>query len=76
VYPNAPVKELTFNPHVAIAYCNSDVPAAQAIAAVERLSSLDAVAVSVRHVALVLLERHRRAYSWETVTCVPLAGTT
>jgi 2'-5' RNA ligase len=72
VYPGAPVKDSAFHPHVALAYCNADVPAAEAIAAVERLSTLDAVTVSVRHVALVLLARRDRAYAWRSIARILL----
>ncbi|WP_432838783.1 2'-5' RNA ligase family protein [Dactylosporangium sp. CA-092794] len=73
-YPQAPVRPPGFHPHVAIAYCNSDVPATQAITAVERLSPLDIVTVPVSQVALVVIERRSRAYSWHAVTQIPLAG--
>lgn len=72
VYPAARVKGPEFHPHVALAYCNSDVPAAQAIAAVERLSALHAVAVAVTHLTLVLLARRDRTYSWRSIIRIPL----
>ena len=72
VHPSAIAKGPEFHPHVALAYCNSDVPAAEAIAAAERLSTLDAVAVPVQHVTLVLLTRRSRTYSWRSITRIPL----
>lgn len=75
-YPRAPVRQSGFHPHVAIAYCNAHVPAAQAIAAVQQLNTGDTVTVSVSRVALVLLDRRSRAYSWQSVDHVPLAGAT
>ncbi|RZU51430.1 2'-5' RNA ligase [Krasilnikovia cinnamomea] len=74
VSPSAQVKNSDFRPHVALAYCNSDVRAAHAIAAVERLSTVGAVAVTVKHVAVVLVERRQRAYSWNAITQIPLTG--
>jgi 2'-5' RNA ligase len=67
VHPGVAVKASEFHPHVAIAYCNADVPAAPAVAAVERLVGLAPVAYRVTDVALVLLERLPRAYSWREV---------
>lgn len=76
VYPDAPVRRSEFHPHVAIAYANSDnVPAADVIAAVEKLNATARgnVTVTVRDAALVLLERQPRSYAWQTVSRVPLA---
>jgi 2'-5' RNA ligase len=73
-YPNAPVKRSEFHPHVAIAYANSDnVPAVEAIAAVEKLNSTAQVSVTITHGTLVLLERLPRSYEWQAVSRVPLA---
>jgi 2'-5' RNA ligase len=75
VYPDAPIRGSDFHPHVAIAYANSDnVPAAEAISAVERLSSTARVSVTVTEGTLVLLERRPRSYFWQTVTKIPLTG--
>lgn len=64
-----------FHPHVTIAYANSDnIPAAEAIAAVEKLNATASATVSVTHVTLVLLERHPRAYAWRAVSRIPLSG--
>lgn len=73
VHPEAPVKISALHPHVGIAYSNSDAPALEAVAAVERLSTLRPVTVAVRRVALVLLEQYQRSYSWRTVAHIPLA---
>lgn len=64
-------------PHVTIAYGNTDgVPAADAIAAVERLNaSMPRAGASVDKAALVLLERRQRSYTWELLSQVPLTGT-
>jgi 2'-5' RNA ligase len=71
-YPNAPVKTTGFQPHVAIAYCNSDLPAMDVVAAVERLSGLDTATILIKHVALVLLEQQPRAYSWQEIERIRL----
>jgi GNAT superfamily N-acetyltransferase/2'-5' RNA ligase len=74
-YPNAATASPAFHPHVTIAYCNSDdVPAAPAIAAVERLNSLPCVEVTVKKGALVLLERRPRAYMRQAISRISLLG--
>jgi 2'-5' RNA ligase len=75
VCPQAPVRRSEFHPHVAIAYANSDgIPAAEAIAAVEKLHATARAEVTVTDAALVLLERRQRAYAWHPVARIPLAG--
>jgi 2'-5' RNA ligase len=75
VYPEAPVGRSGFHPHVTIAYANSDgVPAADVIAAVEKLNSLPHVNVTIKEGTLALLERRKRAYAWRVVSRIPLAG--
>lgn len=72
-YPPAPIKDSPFHPHVAIAYCNADdVPAADAIAAVERLRPTAQVSVDIKHVSLVSLVRRPQAYEWTTRLQIPL----
>jgi 2'-5' RNA ligase len=76
VYPGAPARRSGFHPHVAIAYANSDnVPAADVIAAVEKLNATVRadVTVTVKDAALVLLERQPRSYAWQAVSRFPLA---
>lgn len=73
--PDAPVRSAEFHPHVAIAYANSDgIPAADAIAAVEKLHATARAEVTVEDAALVLLERRPRSYAWHPVSRIPLAG--
>ena len=75
IYPNAPIVDSEFLPHVAMAYCNTDaVPAAQVIESAERLSALPCVDVAVHESALVLLERRKRAYVWQTIARIALSG--
>lgn len=75
VHPKAPVKDAEFHPHVTIAYCNSsDVPAAGVIETVEKLNALPSVGLTVRECSLVLLERQQRAYAWQEIFRIPLAG--
>lgn len=75
VYPQAPIKNSEFHPHVAIAYSNSDdVPAAGAIAAVEKLNAMARVDVTIKQGVLVLLERRQRSYAWQVISRIPLSG--
>jgi 2'-5' RNA ligase len=75
IYPGAPIRRSGFHPHVTIAYVNSDdVPATEAIAAVEKLNSAASVNITIREGMLALLERRRRAYAWRAVARIPLAG--
>jgi 2'-5' RNA ligase len=76
-YPDAPVRRSEFHPHVTIAYANSDnVPAADVIAAVEKLNAAERfdVTVTVKDAALVLLEQQPRGYQWQAVSRIPLAA--
>ncbi|GAA3203961.1 2'-5' RNA ligase family protein [Nonomuraea helvata] len=75
VHPDAPIKDSKFNPHVTIAYCNTaDIPAAEAIATVEKLHALPSADVAVKETSLVLLERRQRAYVWQEISRIPLSG--
>jgi hypothetical protein len=59
---------------VAIAYANSDeIPAAEAIAAVEKLNATACADAIVTDAALGLLERRPRSYAWRAVGRIPLA---
>lgn len=67
--------EAPLHPHVSIAYCNTDgVPAGKAIATVERLSTLPPARTLVAEATMVLLERQVRAYEWQAISRIPLAG--
>jgi hypothetical protein len=60
---------------VTIAYANSDgVPAAQAVAAVEKLSSVGRADVTIKDGVMVLLERRERSYTWQEISRISLAG--
>jgi 2'-5' RNA ligase superfamily len=74
--PDAPVMREAPPPHVTIAYANTDdVPAADAIAAVSKLNAAGPWAeAAVAEATLVLLERRQRAYAWQPVARIPLAG--
>jgi 2'-5' RNA ligase len=75
VCPEAPVKCSAFHPHIAIAYANSDgIPAAEAVAAAEKLNDRSFLEITIDAGALVLLERHQRSYEWQTVSRVPLGA--
>jgi 2'-5' RNA ligase len=74
-YPDAYARDSEFHPHVAIAYANSDnVPAAEAIEAVEKMNSVAHANVTIKHATLALLERRPRSYAWQTVSRIPLAA--
>lgn len=75
-YPHAPVRHSTFHPHIAVAYANTaGVPAAEAIAAVDRVNAtLPSADVTVAEGALVLLERRERSYAWRALSRIPLGG--
>jgi 2'-5' RNA ligase len=74
-YADAPAGRSAFHPHVTIAYANSDgVPAADVIAAVEKLNSVPSINVTIKEGTLALLERRKRAYAWRAVSRIPLAG--
>lgn len=72
-YPRADVKSSPFHPHVTIAYCNRDVPAARAISAIDRLRIFSYVNFTVSNVVLVLLERTERSYYWREIATIPLS---
>jgi 2'-5' RNA ligase len=76
ICPDAPVVNHETAPHVTIAYGNTDnMPAADAIAAVEKLNASEPKAEAIIEEAeLVLLERRQRSYAWEVVSRVPLTG--
>jgi len=75
VCPDLSARSAKFHPHVTIANANSDdVPAAEAITAVEKLNPSAHVNVTITHATLVLLERRPRSYAWQAVRQVPLLG--
>lgn len=75
-FPSAQVKGTFFHAHVAIAYCNSsDIPAANTVAAVERIRAAASIAATITEVALVSLRRQPQSYEWATVLRIPLTGT-
>jgi 2'-5' RNA ligase len=75
VFPEAPVRRHAFHPHMAIAYANSDnVPAAEAIAAVEKLNPTACTTLTASAGTLVLLQRRPRAYAWQAITRIPFTG--
>ncbi|WP_262387258.1 2'-5' RNA ligase family protein [Streptomyces sp. TRM49041] len=71
VWSQVPEKPDGFAPHVTIAYSNSDGPDGPARKA---LDSVDAAPVlaRVRAVELIVLNRDKRMYQWETLARVPL----
>ncbi|HZM74566.1 MAG TPA: 2'-5' RNA ligase family protein [Candidatus Limnocylindrales bacterium] len=73
-YPAARFRTGEFDPHITIAYCNAEVPAAQAVATVKALNGSVSVKLAVVNVSLVLLTRLPRAYRWQSVSRLPLLG--
>ncbi|MEU8007214.1 2'-5' RNA ligase family protein [Catellatospora sp. NPDC049111] len=74
-FPAARLRPASFDPHVTIAYCNTDdIPAARAVEAVKSLQG-HATSLRITEVSLVLLQRLPRAYAWQTITRLPLLGT-
>jgi hypothetical protein len=74
VYPEAPVTRSELHPHIAIAYANSDVPAAEAIAALNELNTAAFINVTIEEGVLVLLKRHQRSYAWQAVSRIPFGS--
>lgn len=72
-YPGALIGDSAFHPHVTIAYANSAVSAADAIAVAEKLNSAH-VDTEINDAALVLLTRGQQSYAWRVVSRIPLAG--
>jgi len=69
-----PAIEQRFRPHVGIAYCNRDTPAAPIIRQVAGLRDLPPAEVSVADLRLVRPYRDGRAYQWDTVAVVPVGA--
>ena len=77
VYPAAPFKDSTTEPHITIAYPITDEQSADANAIADRLNeTITDVRVKVSEAELVLLERHPHAYSWTATSRIPLGGNT
>jgi len=64
----------SFRPHVSIAYCDHDLPAAPVAQAVAPLRRLAPVTVQIGALSLVVLRREGRAYRWQVYTTVPLTS--
>ncbi|MCP2243331.1 2'-5' RNA ligase superfamily protein [Lentzea aerocolonigenes] len=63
-----------FRPHVSIAYCNQTVPVSSLLPLVGRLRALSPVSTSVVAASLVELRREERAYRYEEMARLDLAG--
>lgn len=63
-----------FHAHIAIAYANAEVDPTEAIETVVRLHSLPPVQAAVTNASLVLLERRRGSYTWNSIASIPLRG--
>jgi hypothetical protein len=76
IYPDAPVKVSESNPHITIAYANSDgISAMDAATAVDRMNAaIRRLDVTVTEAVMVLLEQHQRSYSWQVISRIPLDG--
>lgn len=75
--PDAPAAFQQAAPHITIAYANADdIPAAEVIAAVDKLNArITPAEITISTADLVLLERHQHSYNWHVVSRIPLAGT-
>jgi hypothetical protein len=62
-----------FWPHVSIGYLNTEIPTAPLLRSLAALGELPHVTVTVRELALVLLNRDNRLWSWETIGSVVLS---
>ncbi|CAO5187436.1 2'-5' RNA ligase [Frankia sp. AiPs1] len=73
ILPTAAPMGVRFEPHVSIAYCNTDnIPATQAHATVRALEPLPSATATVTSTVLVDLERRERAYVWRPFARIPL----
>ncbi|WP_434447638.1 2'-5' RNA ligase family protein [Lentzea sp. E54] len=63
-----------FRPHLSIAYCNQTVPVPDLLPLVSRLRALRPAATSVEAVSLVELRRDGRAYRYDELARLDLAG--
>jgi 2'-5' RNA ligase len=61
-----------YQPHVSLAYVNTDGPAAPVLAAVADLPTTPA-RVRIHEASLIILNRDQRMYQWRTFTTAPLA---
>ncbi len=73
VVPEAPEHAHGFEPHVSIAYSNTDAPSEPVADAIERVAS-EAAVVTVRAAQLIVLDRDERVYRWTTFGDVALRG--
>lgn len=64
-------EEISWAPHVSVAYSNSDAPAQPYIDAVRGGETAGCL---ITHVDLIRLNRDNRMYEWTTVASVPLAA--
>lgn len=68
-------KDGDFRPHISVAYCNTDgAPRREVTEAVARLNAGSTASFPIVDVALVLLSRLQRSYTWATVARIPLAA--
>ncbi|WP_433683408.1 2'-5' RNA ligase family protein [Nocardia sp. CA-119907] len=76
VASNAQIQVSESNPHITIAYSNSNgIDATEADTAVTEMNtSIREVNLTVAEAAMVLLERRQHSYSWEVISRIPLAG--
>lgn len=75
-YPEAPADRADFQPHITIAYANTNgIPATEIVSKAEQLNATILPAdVTVSDVSLVLLERRQRSYAWQVTSRVPLVA--
>jgi 2'-5' RNA ligase len=68
-----PERATGYQPHVSMAYVNSEQPAQAALDAVQRTAA-DSIEVRIDAVSLIELHRDNRMYEWRTIETVPLGA--
>ncbi|MFI9324887.1 2'-5' RNA ligase family protein [Kitasatospora aureofaciens] len=71
VWPKVPESADGFRPHVSVAYSSADGPARPAADALARVTTYPATA-RIAAAELIILNRDRQMYEWETAAHVPL----
>lgn len=71
VWPKVPESADGFRPHVSVAYSSADGPARPAADALARVTTYPATA-RIAAAELIILNRDRQMYEWETAARVPL----
>lgn len=60
-----------YQPHISLAYVNTEQPAAETLAAINRVTA-DPADLTINAVSLIEMHRDHRMYEWRTIEAVPL----